>query len=114
MAAWPTAARQRGPTVPWGLRPRVSAAASVLLFSVLLWFGAELIADGALEGLAERVLGGTLTLWPPLVVLSCRRGQLPAAAARRADPQIWPPRQVGSGHQAASTGHDGRNVAQPR
>jgi hypothetical protein len=41
----------------------------------LLWFGAELIAGGALDGLAERVLGGTLTLWPPLVVLSCRRGQ---------------------------------------
>ena len=81
MAAWPTAARQRGPSVPWGLRPRVSAAASALLFSVLLWFGAELIADGALEGLAERVLGGTLTLWPLLVVLSCRRGQARATAS---------------------------------
>jgi len=114
MAAWPAAARRRGPSMPWGLRPRVSAAASVLLLGVLLWFGAELIAGGGLDGLAERVLGGTLTLWPPLVVLSCRRGQLPAAAARRTDAQILPPRQVGSGHQAASTGHDGRNVAQPR
>ena len=75
MAAWPAAARRRGPSVPWGLRPRVSAAASVLLLGVLLWFGAELIASGGLDGLAERVLGGTLILWPPLVVLSCRRGQ---------------------------------------
>jgi uncharacterized protein DUF998 len=114
MAAWPAAARRRGPSVPWGLRPRVSAAVSVFLLGVLLWFGAELIAGGGLDGLAERVLGGTLTLWPPLVVLSCRCGRPPAAAARRADPRIQPPRQVGSGHQAASTGHDGRNVAQPR
>ena len=61
--------------MPWGLRPRVSAAASVLLLGVLLWFGAELLAGAGLDGLAERVLGGTPTLWPPLVVLSCRRGQ---------------------------------------
>ena len=82
MAAWPAAARRRGPSVPWGLRPRVSAAASVLLLGVLLWFGAELIAGGGLDGLAERVLGGTLTLWPPLVVLSCRRRQPPAPPNR--------------------------------
>ena len=51
MAAWPAAARRRGPSVPWGLRPRVSAAASVLLLGVLLWFGAELIVGGGLDGL---------------------------------------------------------------
>jgi len=83
MAAWPAAARRRGPSMPWGLRPRVSAAASVLLLGVLLWFGAELIAGGGLDGLAERVLGGTLTLWPPLVVLSCRRGQARDGASPR-------------------------------
>jgi Protein of unknown function (DUF998) len=78
MATWTGRSRRRGPSVPWGLRPRVSAAGSVLLLGVLLWCSAELIASGGLDGLAERVLGGTPTLWPPPVVLSCRRGQPPA------------------------------------
>jgi hypothetical protein len=88
MAAWPAAARRRGPSVPWGLRPRVSAAGSVLLLGVLLWCSAELIASGGLDGLAERVLGGTPTLWPPPVVLSCRRGQPPAHIWLLCEPAI--------------------------
>jgi len=73
LAAWPVAAQQRGPSVPWGLRPVVSASTSVVLLVVLLWFGAELVTGGGQAGLAERLLGGMQTLWPVLVILSCRR-----------------------------------------
>jgi len=73
LAAWPAGARRRGPSVPWGLRPAVSAGTSVVLLLVLVWFGAELVAGGGQAGLAERLLGGMQTLWPVLVILSCRR-----------------------------------------
>ena len=72
LAAWPAAARRRGPSVPWGLRPAASAGASAVLLAVLLWFGAELLTSGGQAGLAERLLGGLQTLWPVLVILSCR------------------------------------------
>jgi hypothetical protein len=72
LAAWPAAARRRGPSVPWGLRPAVSVGASAVLLAVLLWFGAELLTSGGQAGLAERLLGGLQTLWPVLVILSCR------------------------------------------
>ncbi len=72
LAAWPAAARRRGPSVPWGLRPAVSAGASAVLLAVLLWFGAELLTSGGQAGLAERLLGGLQTLWPVLVIFSCR------------------------------------------
>jgi Protein of unknown function (DUF998) len=72
LAAWPAAARRRGPSVPWALRPAVSAGASAVLLAVLLWFGAELLTSGGQAGLAERLLGGLQTLWPVLVILSCR------------------------------------------
>jgi hypothetical membrane protein len=45
---------RRGRSVPWGLRPAVSASAGVLL-SLLAWFVVELIAVGGQVGLAERV-----------------------------------------------------------
>jgi len=51
LAAWPAAARRRGPSVPWGLRPAVSAGASAVLLAVLLWFGAELLTSGGQAGL---------------------------------------------------------------
>jgi hypothetical protein len=73
LAAWPAGARRRGPSVPWGLRPAVSAGTSVVLLLVLVWFGAELVTGGGQAGLAERLLGGMQTLWPVLVILSCRR-----------------------------------------
>ena len=88
MAAWPAAARRRGPSVPWGLRPAVSAGASAVLLAVLLWFGAELLTRGGQAGLAERLLGSLQTLWPVLVILSCRltRPRHPAAGARAPAP----------------------------
>jgi hypothetical protein len=50
----------------------VSVGASAVLLAVLLWFGAELLTSGGQAGLAERLLGGLQTLWPVLVILSCR------------------------------------------
>lgn len=75
LAAWPVASQRRGPSVPWGLRPVVSASASVVLLGILLWFGAELVTGGGQAGLAERLLGGMQTLWPVLVILSCYLSQ---------------------------------------
>jgi|SRR5450755_265500 hypothetical membrane protein len=75
LAAWPLAARQRGPLVPAGLRPAVSAGAAGVLLGLLVWFGAELIAGGPQVGLAERVLAGTQAAWPLAMVLACRRSQ---------------------------------------
>ena len=75
LAVWPLAARKRGPAVPPGLRPGVSAAAAGVLLGLLVWFGAELIGGGRQVGLSERVLAGAQAVWPLAVVLSCRRSQ---------------------------------------
>ena len=85
LAAWPLAARKRGPSVPAGLRPAVSASAAGVLPGLLAWFGAELITGGRQVGLAERVLAGAQAAWPLAVVLACRRSQ-PRTRIRRARP----------------------------
>ncbi len=90
LAAWPAAARRRGPSVPWGLRPVVSAGASLVLTGVLLWFVAELVTGGGLAGLAERLLGGLQTLWPVLVIVSCRLSRSRAQAPGRSGSQVSP------------------------
>ena len=72
VVAWPAGAWRRGPWVPWGLRPAVSAGAVAVLLALVAWFGAELITGGGLAGLAERSFGGALALWPLAVVASCR------------------------------------------
>jgi hypothetical membrane protein len=82
LAAWPLAARQQGPMVPWGLRPPAAAGASVVITILLAWFVAELITHGGQIGLAERVLGCAQALWPVLVVLSCRRSRHEALQVR--------------------------------
>ena len=91
LAAWPLAARKRGPLVPAGLRPGVSARAAAVLLGLLVWFGAELIAGGRQVGLAERVLAGAQAVWPLAVVLTCRRSQsrhrMPSPARPAADLQ---------------------------
>jgi hypothetical protein len=92
LAAWPAAARRRGPSVPWGLRPVVSAGASLVLTGVLLWFVAELVTGGGLAGLAERLLGGLQTLWPVLVIVSCRLSRPRAKAPGRSGSQVSPTR----------------------
>jgi hypothetical membrane protein len=86
LVAWSAWAWRRGPAVPWGLRPAVSAAAVAVLAVLLAWFGAELAAAGGQAGLAERVFGGAQALWPLAVVASCcyaaRAGPAPALARR--------------------------------
>ena len=73
LTAWPLAAQRRGASVPWGLRPAVSALAAGVMLGLLVWFGAELITGSGQAGLAERVLGTAQAVWPLAVVLSCRR-----------------------------------------
>jgi hypothetical protein len=73
VVAWPAGAWQRGRSAPWGLRPTVSAAAVVVLLALVAWFGVELITGGGLAGLAERLFGVALALWPLTVVATCRR-----------------------------------------
>ena len=63
-----------------GLRPGVSAGASAVLLSLLLWFGAELVTGAGHTGLAEPVMRALQALWPLLVVLSCYRTQFPGQA----------------------------------
>jgi hypothetical membrane protein len=75
VVTWPAGAWRRGPSVPWGLRPTVSAGAVALLLALVAWFGAELITGGGLAGLAERVFGSAQALWPLAVVVSCRHSQ---------------------------------------
>jgi len=71
LVAWPAGAWRRGPAVPWGLRPAVSAAVVAVLLALLAWFATELITGGGQAGLAERVFGTAQALWPLTVVLSC-------------------------------------------
>jgi hypothetical membrane protein len=77
LIAWPTGAWRRGPAVPWGLRPAVSAAAVGTLLALLAWYLTELTTKGGLTGLAERVMGMAEVGWPLAVVLSCRRPAQP-------------------------------------
>ena len=114
VVAWPTVAWRRGPSVPWGLRPAVSAGAVAVLLALVAWFGAELITGGGLAGLAERSFGAALALWPLTVVASCRYAtrkdtrlslnRLGARPAGRAHRPVWRPRRWGSAlsHRGAS------------
>ncbi len=72
MALWPAGAWQRGPSVPWGLRPAVCACAVAVLLALLAWFGAELVTGAGRAGLAERIVGLAQALWLLTAVLSCR------------------------------------------
>jgi hypothetical protein len=71
LVAWPLGAWRRGPSVPWGLRPRVSAAVVAVLLALFAWFVVELIIDGRYVGLAERAFGTLQALWPLAVAVSC-------------------------------------------
>jgi hypothetical protein len=72
VVGWPAGAWRRGPSVPWGLRPAVSAAAVAVLVALVAWFGVELITAAGQAGLAERIFGAGQSLWPLAVVASCR------------------------------------------
>ena len=78
LAFWPVLSARREPSVPSVLRPRTCAGATVVLFALLVWFGAELMGGGQV-GLSERVIAAAESLWPLAVVLTCYLGQAPAA-----------------------------------
>jgi hypothetical protein len=42
-----------------------------VLLALMTWFAAELITRGGQAGLAERIFGAALALWPLTVVASC-------------------------------------------
>ena len=90
VVGWPAGAWRRGVSVPWGLRPAASAGAVAVLLALVVWFGAELITGGGLAGLAERLLGAALTLWPLAVVASCRLAARKDARAARGRPGARP------------------------
>jgi hypothetical membrane protein len=73
LTTWPAGAWRRGPSVPWGLRPAVAAAAVAVLLALLAWFAVELVTGAGQIGLAERVTGVAEAAWPLAVVLSCLR-----------------------------------------
>ncbi len=83
LVAWPAGAWRRGPSVPWGLRPAVSAGAVAALLALLAWFGVELITGGGQAGLAERIFGAAQALWPLAVIVSCRRAATTGARPSR-------------------------------
>lgn len=72
LALWPVLAVDRSPGAPWGLRPGVGIAASVVMCLGGAWFLIELQGNGA-AGVAERALTTAQSLWPFVVVLSCVR-----------------------------------------
>jgi hypothetical membrane protein len=84
MVAWGAGAWRRGPSVPWGLRPAVSAGAVAVLLVLLIWFGTELITAGGQAGLAERIFGAGQALWPLAVAVSCRHAARAGSRPSRA------------------------------
>lgn len=71
LAAWPAASWRRGPSVPWGLRPKACFGIVAVQLVLLAWFVAEIVLGGGQAGLAERTVGVTQALCPLIVVLSC-------------------------------------------
>jgi hypothetical protein len=109
VVAWPAGAWRRGHSVPWGLRPAVSAGAVAVLLALVAWFGAELITGGGLAGLAERFFGAGRALWPLAVVASCRyaarndtRSSLNPPGARQAGGATRPVRRARNSRPALS------------
>jgi hypothetical protein len=98
LVIWPGGAWRRGLSVPWGLRPAVSAVAAGTLTGLLAWFLVELVAKGGQVGLAERIMGVAQAGWPLAVVLSCRLHRTGARTARPAGGH----QESGGGHPAAS------------
>ena len=91
VVAWPAGAWHRGSSVPWGLRPAVSAGAVAVLVALVAWFGVELITGGGLAGLAERLFGAALALWPLAVVASCRHAARKDNRSSLTPPGVQPP-----------------------
>jgi hypothetical membrane protein len=67
LALWPALAWTRAEAPPL-LRREAALPAAVVLLGVVGWFVAELAADTARVGLAERIAAGAQALWPLAVV----------------------------------------------
>ncbi len=74
LVTWPGGAWRRELSVPWGLRPAVSAVAAGIMTGLLAWFLAELVTRDGQVGPADRIMGLMQAGWPLAVVLSCRPG----------------------------------------
>jgi hypothetical protein len=72
-AAGPAPPVPRPPPGPVVLRPRVCAAASAVLFGLVVWFAVTLNTSGAPVGVAERLTAAAQVLWPLAVAAACRR-----------------------------------------
>ena len=70
LTLWPSLAAERDAPVSWVLKPRVGYAATVVMTAGAAWFLLELHGRGDV-GLAERIVTGTQTVWPLLVVAAC-------------------------------------------
>lgn len=73
LAIWPVLAaahRSSAARTTWALRPLTGYAVTALMMTIAAWFLLELHDHGA-AGLAERVLTGTQSLWPLIVVGAC-------------------------------------------
>ena len=78
LAVWPCLALERGPSVPWPLRPVISLGFTTIVVSSAIWFVLALHAH-AEAGVAERVVTGLQAVWPT-VVTSCLRRASPDGA----------------------------------
>jgi hypothetical membrane protein len=76
LAVWPCLALERGPSVPWPLRPAVSLAFTAVVVGSAVWFVLALHAHGE-AGVAERVVTGLQALWPVVVTSGLRRASVP-------------------------------------
>jgi hypothetical membrane protein len=104
VVAWPAGAWHRGLSVPWALRPAVSAGAVAVLVALVAWFGVELVTGGGLAGLAERIFGAALALWPLAVVASCRLAAREDSRAQPACSRRAPARRPAPRRRARSPG----------
>ena len=89
MTLWPAMAWQRGPSIPWGLRPAACGWAVVALAILAAWFGAEVVMGASEVGLAERIVGVAQALWLLAVVLSSRPRRSSARLHGRVDLAAW-------------------------
>jgi hypothetical protein len=80
LAIWPLFAARRGLRAPL-LTRSASAAASVVLLGLVVWFAADL--HGGERGLAERAAVGAEALWPLAVVVTTPRALSPSGEHRR-------------------------------
>lgn len=90
LALWPAFSAKRGASGP--LSPRIAVPASLVLLALVAVFVAELAQitpdDGAATGRAERLVAGTQSVWPLVVVVALRRSQGPREPALTRGPTI--------------------------